>query len=281
MEENKSLSPMQRYNRYITNPATQDYLQSVLNENKADFVSSLTSLVGSNLKLQECVPSSVMYTAIKATALGLPLDPNLGFAYVIPYRDNKAGLTLAQFQVGWKGLLQLAIRTQLYKNINVSCVYEGETIEENRKTGEINISGKKESDNTIGYLAYFQMTNGFEKTIYWTKEQVEAHARRYSKSVTSGPWKTDFDAMAKKTVLKALLKNYGAMSTTIQNAIKYDQIVVDKDGKESYADNPIKEDEQAQNEKAAAIFADAMGVTDVDFQPVEEDKENIVNELFD
>jgi len=270
---------MQRYNRYITNPATQDYLQSVLNENRADFVSSLTSLVGSNVKLQECQPASVMYTAIKAAALSLPLDPNLGFAYVIPYRDNKAGVTLAQFQLGWKGLLQLAIRSQLYKTINADCVYEGENVSADRLSGDLIITGEKTSDNVIGYFAFFEMTNGFKKSLYWPKEKVEAHARRYSKSVTSGPWKTDFDAMAQKTVLKQLLSKFGAMSTTIQNAIKYDQVVIDNNGKESYADNPSVAEQQEQNEKAAAIFAEAMGATDVDFDavPAEED---IKEELF-
>lgn len=279
MEENKSLSPMQRYNRYITNPATQDYLQSVLNENKADFVSSLTSLVGSNVKLQECQPASVMYTAIKAAALALPLDPNLGFAYVIPYKDNKNNQTLAQFILGWKGLLQLAIRSQLYRTINADCVYEGEAVVTDRISGEMRITGEKTADNVIGYFAYFEMTNGFRKSIYWPREKVESHARRYSKSVTSGPWKTDFDAMAQKTVLKQLLGKYGAMSTTIQNAIQYDQIVINEDGKETYADNPSEAEKAEQNEKAAAIFADAMGVTDIDYEetPAED---NLKDELF-
>lgn len=234
------MSNLQVFNRTITAPQTQEYLLKVLGEKKSSFVNNLTALVANNNKLQECEPLSVMYAGIKATALDLPLDPNLGFAYVIPYKNNREGKTEAQFQIGYKGFIQLAIRSGQFKTINVAEVKEGELLDEDLVTGEIKFKRVTDRDDlpTVGYVAFFRLTNGFEKMFYMTREQVETHAKKYSQTYSSSKsfireqskWTTDFDAMAKKTVLKLLLAKYAPLSVEMRDAIGSDQAVVERDG---------------------------------------------------
>lgn len=234
------MSNLQVFNRTITAPQTQEYLLKVLGEKKSSFVNNLTALVANNNKLQECEPLSVMYAGIKATALDLPLDPNLGFAYVIPYKNNREGKTEAQFQIGYKGFVQLAIRSGQFKTINVAEVKEGELLDEDLVTGEIKFKRVADRDDlsTVGYVAFFRLANGFEKMFYMTCEQVETHAKKYSQTYSSSKsfireqskWTTDFDAMAKKTVLKLLLAKYAPLSVEMRDAIGSDQAVVERDG---------------------------------------------------
>lgn len=237
------MSNLAIFNKTIQEPKTQAYLTSVLAESKRDFVTSLVSLVGNDTKLQACTPLTIIYAAVRAATLKLPVDPNLGFAYVIPYKNK--GVDEAQFQLGAKGLYQLAIRSGQFTAVNVDCVYEGEISKLNRKSGAIELDGQRKSDKVIGYFAYFQLTNGFEKMLYMSKEEVEKHAKRFSKAYNYGPWKTDFDAMAKKTVLKALLSKYAPLSIEMQGAIKADQAVFrDETLTEDYVDNQEQEVQQ-------------------------------------
>jgi recombination protein RecT len=166
---------------------------------------------------------------------------------MVPYnkREGQGTRKLAQFQLGWKGLVQLAMRTGQYKTINTAEVYEGELVGENRFTGEYEFNPKgKQSDKIIGYMAYFKLLNGYEKTLYWPKEKVEYHAKRFSKTFGSdyGIWNTDFDSMAMKTVLKALLSKFGILSVEMQTAIISDQAEIkDVDSMDvSYPDNDHK-----------------------------------------
>jgi len=239
------------FNATIQNERTQAYLKNVLGKKKDSFVTSLTSLVANNTLLQGCEPLTLMYSAIKATSLGLPFDPNLGMAYCIPYNNRKKGIQEAQFQLGYKGTIQLALRSGQFKRLNVTDVREGEFGGIDLLTGDIklNFIADRESKPVIGYVAYFQLTNGFEKSLYWTKEQCEKHAKRYSQTYAnhtdyirnSSKWTTDFDAMAKKTVIKQLLSKYAPMSVEMQQGIQADQAVirVDENGNESldYVDN--------------------------------------------
>lgn len=244
------------FNKTIALPQTQSYLESVLKDKKSSFVTSLVSVVANNANLQACEPVTLMYAALKATALDLPFDPNLGFAYVIPY--NNHGKTEAQFQLGVKGLTQLAMRSGQFQTINVDVVFDGEISGVDKLSGEIKLDGAKKSDKIVGYFAYFRLVNGFSKTLYMTVEDIEKHANRFSKAVNYGPWKTDFDAMAKKTVLKQILSKFAPLSVDMQLGIKSDQAVYrDETLNEDYVDNqygevPDEKDEQVERVRKKA-----------------------------
>jgi recombination protein RecT len=221
------------FNALMANPNTQAHLANVLGEKKGAFVNNVTALVANSANLQKCEPMSVMYAGIKATALDLPLDPSLGFAYVIPYGST------AQFQIGYRGLLQLAIRSGQFSVINCGDVREGELIDEDFITGEIKFkrAEARETKPVVGYFAHFGLLNGFKKTLYMTKGQVEEHGKKFSKTYGSGVWKDNFDAMAKKTVLKSLLK-YAPLSVELQQAMVIDQKVYSNENGE-YLDNVV------------------------------------------
>jgi recombination protein RecT len=213
--------------------------QEIMGEKAPAFISSIISATKATPSLMTCEPDSIISSAVIAATLDLPIQPSLGFAWMVPY-GKKAG-----FQIGWKGLVQLAMRTGQYKTINTAEVYEGELVGENRFTGEYEFNPKgKQSDKIIGYMAYFKLLNGYEKTLYWPKEKVEYHAKRFSKTFgsNSGVWSTDFDSMAMKTVLKALLSKYGILSVEMQTAIISDQAEIkDVDSMDvSYPDNDHK-----------------------------------------
>lgn len=240
------MSNLQQFNQTLSNPKTQEYLQQVLADKKTSFVNNITALVANSQNLQACEPVSLLYAGIKATALDLPLDPNLGLAYVIPYNNNKTKKTEAQFQIGYKGFVQLAIRSSQFKTLNVVEVKEGELQEGNMLTGEIRFKALPDREHlpTIGYAAFFRLINGFEKTLYMTTGAIEAHAKKYSQSYSSkneyirksSKWTTDFDAMAKKTVLKLLLSKYAPLSVDMQTAITHDQAIITEQGVQ-YVDN--------------------------------------------
>ena len=257
-----------RFNATIKNERTQDYLRQVLGKNATGFVTSLTSIVSNSVNLQMCEPLSLMYVGIKAAALNLPLDPNLGFAYAIPYKNNKTGKTEAQFQIGWKGVLQLAIRSGQFKAINVTDVREGEYQGEDLLTGEMRLTSvdNREQHKIVGYAAYMRLVNGFEKSVYWSVEKVEAHARQYSQTYSSSKdyirkqskWTTDFDAMAKKTVLKMLLSKYAPLSIEMRDAIQSDQAVFTSEGESKYLDNPdTAENLEEMAEEAVEVVDEA------------------------
>ncbi len=255
------MSDLKVFNQTITNVRTQEYLQSVLGEKKQAFVNNLTALVSNDKNLQQCEPTTLMFAALKATALDLPLDNNLGFAYVIPYRNTKAGITEAQFQCGYKGIVQLAIRSGQFKTINVTDVREGELKGRDRMTGEVQVEwitddNERARAKVVGYMGYFKLLSGYEKTTYWSVEELEQHGVKYSQTYRKGygVWKDNFDSMSRKTVLKLMLnKGDAPMSVEMQQAIKYDQsIILDDKGSARYIDN------QKPNsvEEADAFIAD-------------------------
>jgi recombination protein RecT len=198
----------------------QNQLQVALAENTGSFTASLIDLFTSDKYLQECEPKQVILQAMKAAMLKLPINKSLGYGYIIAY--NK----VPEFQLGYKGLIQLALRTGQYKTINCDVVYKGELKTVNKLTGEIDITGTAVDDTVVGYFAYFELKTGFSKMLYMTKEKVEKHAAKYSKSYTqaNGAWKKEFDAMAKKTVLRNLLSHYGQMSVEVATALDKDDV---------------------------------------------------------
>lgn len=261
------MSDLTRFNRMIMHPNTDSYLTSVLAERKGEFINNLTAVVANDAKLQACEPLTLMYAALKATALRLPLDPNLGQAYIIPYKNNKERKTEAQFQIGWKGFIQLAIRSGQFAVINTTDIREGELKGYDLMTGEVNVQAvaERESKPVIGYLAYFKLTNGFAKSLYMTAEEIEQHATRYSQSYRgkykdSSLWATDKDAMAKKTVLKLLLNRFAPLSIDMQNAVQADQAVLHGDGQLDYVDNSRSQ----LTEVAQAAMAEDVESEDID-----------------
>ncbi len=205
----------------------------MLGNRAAGFMSSIIACTNNNKQLKEADPMTVVSAAAMAATLDLPINPALGFAHIVPYKNGKDGTTKANFQMGWKGFVQLAQRSRQYQTINADVVYEGELKTHNKLTGEMeyDVDGRK-SDKVVGYFAYFRLINGFEKALFMKTEDVEKHGKRYSKSFAypGSVWKTNFDAMALKTVVKMLISKWGPMSVDMQRAITADQGTVINDG---------------------------------------------------
>lgn len=265
MAENKQeITPLKQFNMFLAHPRTQDYLTTVLSEKKSSFVNNITALVSNNASLQVCKPETLMFACLKATALDLPLDQNLGFAYVLPYKDNRNNVTLAQFQMGYKGFVQLAIRSGQFLSLNTTEVRKGELVSQNFVTGEYSFkmaSQNRETLPVIGYVAYFKLVGGFEKYLYMTVDEMKAHAKRYSQTYKKGYglWadESSFDSMAKKTVLKLLLSKYAPLSVDMQNAIRVDQAIMHDENSYDYPDGP-EEQPQPEPEKTPEEKKEAL-----------------------
>ena len=219
---------------YLNQDTVRKYLENMLHERTGQFVTSLVSLSNLTPGLAKADPKTLMFCGLKAASLNLPLDNNLQFAFAIPYNNKKTGTVEAQFQMGYRGYIQLAQRTGQYSKINVIDVRAGELeswepFTEDLKLVMIDDETKRDKQPVIGFAGMFELVNGFRKVTYWSRAKVEKHARRFSKTFNSGPWQSDFDAMAKKTVLKELLSKWGPLSTEMQEAIEYDQAVIRKD----------------------------------------------------
>jgi len=210
--------PVSRLKEVMASPSVQEQFRNALADNAPLFVASVIDLFSSDTYLQKCDPALVVAECLKAATLKLPINKSLGFAYVVPYKG------IPQFQVGYKGLLQLALRTGQYRRLNDGAILEGQAVKSNPLTGDLDISGDAKSDKAIGFFAYFQLTNGFEKSIYLTAEQAIAHGKKFSASFSSAssPWKTNFEAMAIKTCWKKILSKYGIMSVEMINVMAND-----------------------------------------------------------
>lgn len=221
-------------NSLLSQDKVKSRFQEIMGEKANAFISSVLNVVKNNPGLSDAEPTTILNAAVIAATLDLPIDPNLGFSAIIPYKNK--GVPVAQFQIMYKGLIQLAQRSGQYKTINASEIYDGELIYENRVTGEYVFDfTKKKSNKIIGYTAYFKLINGFEKTTFWTIEEIERHGKRFSKMYAFGKglWADKknggFEAMARKTVLKNLISKFGPLTIDFQTAkaIKYDQAVVE------------------------------------------------------
>jgi len=266
------MSDLVKFNDTLKNPKTEAYLKQVLGNKKDAFVVNLTALVNNNTNLQSCEPLTLMYAALRATALDLPLDQNLGFAYVIPYKNNKKNVTEAQFQIGVKGFKQLAYRSNDVLLINDGDVREGEIKKFDYLSGQIEFEfiqdyEKRKNATIVGYFSYFKTKSGQESLFYMSKKEVEDHARRYSKAFNSdikyntkmSLWSDAdmFDSMARKTVTKLNLSKNAPLSITksVSEAIQSDQSVIRENNQLDYVDrldpvqevvvveNPLAEDE--------------------------------------
>lgn len=222
----------------IQSDAMQRSIQARLGEKAGTFTTSLLDVIGGNGQLQKCDPKLVVKEALKAAALDLPINSNLGFAYLIPYNESIningqwSKQLMPHFQMGYKGFIQLALRTGQYKHLNADAIYEGESFIVDRIRGTLEIGGEATSDKAIGYFCYMELINGFQKAIAWTREKVYNHAKLYSKSFsyylegktkTKPIWETDFDGMALKTMIIQLVPKYGPMTIEMSTALASDR----------------------------------------------------------
>lgn len=231
---------------YLTADAVKNQINNVVGgKNGTRFISSVVSAVNANPALQECTNQSILSGALLGESLNLSPSPQLGQYYLVPFNDKNKG-KVAQFQLGYKGYIQLAIRSGQYKKLNVLAIKEGELIRFDPLNEEIEVrliedEEAREQAETIGYYAMFEYVNGFRKALYWSKKKMEAHALKYSKGYQAKKgytfWEKDFDGMAYKTMLRQLISKWGIMSIDMQSAIDADMAVINEDGTKDYVDN--------------------------------------------
>lgn len=235
---------------YLSNDAVKNQINSIVGgKNGTRFISSIISAVNANASLQECTNASILSAALLGESLNLSPSPQLGQYYMVPFKNNNAGVKVAQFQLGYKGYIQLAIRSGQYKKLNVLSIKEGELINFNPLDEEIEVKliadeAEREKAETIGYYAMFEYTNGFKKAMYWSKEKMKAHAIKYSQGyaadVKKGTkwtfWSKDFDGMAYKTMLRQIISKWGIMSIEMQTALDSDMAVINEDGTKDYVE---------------------------------------------
>ncbi|MBT9763577.1 recombinase [Coprococcus comes] len=258
---------------YLQNDAVKKQINQVVGgKNGTRFISSIVSAVQSTPALQECTSPSIVNAALLGEALNLSPSPQLGQFYMVPFDNKKKGCKEAQFQLGYKGYIQLAIRSGYYKKLNVLAIKEGELVRYDPLDEEVEVNLidddiLREEAPTMGYFAMFEYENGFRKTLYWSKKKMLAHAEKYSfafyknggaRSLElleqgkipekdmwkySSFWFKDFDGMALKTMLRQLISKWGIMSIDLQNAIDKDMAVIHEDGKTEYVDAVKAEDD--------------------------------------
>lgn len=248
MSELQKITPKQ----FFESESIQNHMKKLLGENAKAFATTVLSIVNNSTALSKCDPASIYQCALVATTLDLPLNQNLGFAYIIPYKDK------AQFQIGYKGFIQLAQRSGKFTSINSVAVYSNDTDEDVRKRLTSFLPQKSNGD-LIGYCAYFKLNNGFEQILTMSIEDLQKHGKKYSKSY-GGLWTTDFESMARKTVLKLLIQRFGPMSIEMQRAEIADQAVI-RDAETldvDYIDNTNMSIDETNNHKERDRLIDAI-----------------------
>lgn len=261
----------------MSTPQMKKKFIDILHEKSDSFMGSLMTLVGGDNYLSQAEPMTIIASALKAATMDLPIDKNLGYAYVVPFnRYEKKGKNWithneAQFILGYKGYIQLAQRSGQYKALNALAIYEGQLIDWNPLTEEFTFDYKgKVSDEVIGYVGFFELLNGFKKTVYWTKQEIESHRIKNSKNKDkeklSGAWVDNYDSMAIKTVLRNLLSKWGLLSVEMQTAITSDEKVfrVDEDS-DLIEETDLSEMEPLPQERKEAERVEDTGSIDTLF----------------
>ena len=294
-KQNTSLSNRPKFSVALQSEGYKKLINDTLGDPKIAqrFIANISSVVSNNYQLQKCEPASILSAGFQAESLNLPLNQSLGYAYVVPYGDK------AQFQVGYKGYVQLAIRSGQYLDIDVFTIKDGEYKGRDKNTGRpifefIEDDEVAEKKEVIGYMATFTLLNGFNKQLYWSKEKTIKHAKQYSKSFGNGSktdlWTNAFDLMAMKTVLKQLLSKYGLLSVELQQAFEADQAVIDEKGNKQYVDNSDYEEvvdtgeiieEDSKPTKTTKKVASEPKTTIVVENEAEQDVSNLFEETFD
>jgi recombination protein RecT len=314
--ENTQLQPKQKLSemslkQLMATDSVQNKFKELLKDKATQFTTSLLQVVSGNNKLAQAVPMTVYNAALMAAALDLPINQNLGFAYIVPfnrsYQDERGTWQKsneATFQCGTKGYIQLAMRTGQYLRLNVTEVYENQFKSFNALTEELDCDFSVDGNGKIvGYAAYFKMLNGMEKTVYWSDAKTQAHGQKFSKSYKTGPWRDNNLEMCKKTVLKNLLTKWGILSVEMQNtqlnkALQADQAIIGtvtvtkEDGTEveeitfEYADNATNVEakvELSAEEKAAQEYDNnilMLIATATDVEQLDAIKEDNMPEKF-
>ena len=262
-----------KFSAMISTPGYQKMINNTLQDPKRAqrFIASITSAVATNPALQDCDPPTILSGALLGESLGLSPSPQLGQYYLVPFRNSKTGCNDAQFVLGYKGYVQLALRSGYYKHLNVIAVKAGELVRYDPLTEEVELDINldelaREESATVGYLASFEYLNGFRKTIYWSREKMEAHALRYSKGYAAKKgytfWEKDFDAMAFKTMLRQLISKWGIMSIELQTAFEQDAVHESEEYVEAAEismpepETQSDEPDQASEEEAAVSLND-------------------------
>jgi len=243
---------------FMNQDSVKAKMAEMLGEKRAtQFIASVIQVANSSSLLSKAEPVSVFNAAAMAATLDLPLNNSLGFAYIIPYNNRQPDgttKTVAQFQIGYKGFIQLALRSGQFQTVSAAPVYEGQLVSQNPLTGfEFDWENKK-SDSLLGYAGYFKLINGFEKTIFMTVDQLNKHGKRFSKtySKSNSLWQNDFESMAIKTVIKLLLSKYAPLSIEMQSAVIADQSLVNNF--ETQDVSYIDIDETEINKEAERIY---------------------------
>ena len=277
---------------YLSNDAVKNRINSIVGgKNGTRFISSIISAVNANASLQECTNASILSAALLGESLNLSPSPQLGQYYMVPFKNNNAGVKVAQFQLGYKGYIQLAIRSGQYKKLNVLAIKEGELINFNPLDEEIEVKliadeAEREKAETIGYYAMFEYTNGFKKAMYWSKEKMKAHAVKYSQGyaadVKKGTkwtfWSKDFDGMAYKTMLRQIISKWGIMSIEMQTALDSDMAVINEDGTKDYVEmdegmiveGSAEEVQNVENKEVADVQVEAEPQTQTTAEAVQQ-----------
>lgn len=257
------------FTAYLTADAVKEQINKVVgSKNGTRFISSIVSAVNNNKELQTCSNSSILSAALLGESLNLSPSPQLGQYYLVPF-NNKDG-KVAQFQLGYKGYIQLAIRSGQYKKINVLAIKEGELIRYDPLNEEIEVNliddeEEREKADTIGYYAMFEYTNGFKKAMYWSRTKMEQHAIKYSAGYAADKrkgnqytfWSKDFDGMAYKTMLRQLISKWGIMSIDLVTAIDSDMAVINSDGSKSYVEAEEDVNNYAENNSDKVVDSEA------------------------
>lgn len=263
------------FSAYISSDAIRARInQMVGSKDGPRFITAVISAVSVNPALSGCDHASIVSCALLGEALGLSPSPQLGQYYMVPYEDKDRGL-IAQFQLGYKGYIQLAIRSGYYKKINVLSIKEGELVKYDplEEIIEVNLMDDEEAREaapSIGYYAMFEYHNGFRKTLYWSKAKMEAHALKYSKGYASDKrkgtawtfWSKDFDGMAYKTMLRQLISKWGIMSIELQKAFESDTAVVNESGNVQFVEESqdvpqITQDTEPAPDPEPAVVSEA------------------------
>lgn len=211
-------SPVNRLKEIMASPSVQEQFRNAMAEHSNLFVASLIDLFVGDKSLQKCNPMMVVSEALKAATLRLPISKSLGFAYIVPYNN------VPTFIIGYKGLIQLAMRTGQYRYVNADVVYQGEFKGFDKLTGQLDLSGEKTSDDVVGYFAHIETVNGFQKSMYMSKGDMEKYGKKYSKAYAKdfSPWQKEFDGMGIKTMLRRLIGKYGVMSIEMADGMAKD-----------------------------------------------------------